>query len=53
MSILLAISYDNWKLNIDDEKILWLSVDRKGEKVNTLNRATIGELDQIIDCQII
>ncbi len=42
-------TYDNWKLNIDDEKILWLSVDRKGEKVNTLNRDTIAEFDQIID----
>lgn len=42
-------SYQHWKLNTDDQQILWLTLDRADQKVNSLNRDVFTELDQIVD----
>lgn len=42
-------TYQNWKLNIDEDHILWLSVDRKGSSVNSFNRDLVGELDEVLN----
>jgi 3-hydroxyacyl-CoA dehydrogenase/enoyl-CoA hydratase/3-hydroxybutyryl-CoA epimerase len=40
--------YQNWKLQVDDQKILWLAIDRHNSSVNSLNREVLLELDQIL-----
>lgn len=42
-------AYRNWKLEVDKDKILWLSIDRYESAVNSLNRDVVAELDSIID----
>lgn len=42
-------NYQNWKLDLDADHILWLTVDREGSSVNSLNRALLSEFDQILD----
>lgn len=42
-------TYQNWKQEIDADRILWLSVDRQGSSVNSFNRALIAELNDILD----
>ena len=42
-------SYRNWKMEVDQDHILWLTIDKYGTGVNSLNREVIGELDEIID----
>jgi len=42
-------SYQNWQQHIDDNHVLWLTIDRDGSAVNSLNRAVIEELDDILD----
>ncbi len=42
-------NYQNWKLDLDANHILWLTVDRQGSNVNSLNRALLSEFDQILD----
>lgn len=41
--------YQNWKLDIDPDQILWLTVDRHGSSVNSFNRDVVAELDSILD----
>lgn len=41
--------YENWKLEIDHDKILWLYLDRKDSSVNTLNAAVMNEFDAILN----
>lgn len=41
-------NYQNWKLHVDDQKILWLAIDRHDSAVNTLSRDVLEELDQIL-----
>ena len=40
--------YQHWKLEIDQEQILWLTIDKKASAVNSLNQEVIRELDEII-----
>lgn len=42
-------TYQNWRLEIDKEAILWLTLDQKDSHVNTLNHAVIEEFDQIVN----
>ena len=42
-------SYSHWQLRVDEDNIAWLSMDRAGERVNTLSEETLTELDQILD----
>jgi len=37
---------EHWHMQIDDEGIIWLHFDQSGSSVNTLNEATLGELDR-------
>lgn len=45
----MTTSYEHWHLNKDDDRIVWLTFDKAGSQVNTLDSAAITELDQIID----
>ncbi len=42
-------SYKNWRLETDEEQILWLYFDKENASVNTLNRPVMEELSTIID----
>lgn len=41
-------TYQNWQLEVDQDHILWLTINRKGSGVNSLNREVISELDDIL-----
>src|SRR6056300_1288490 len=41
--------YQNWRLELDDEKILWLYFDRHNASVNAINHKVLEELNQILD----
>lgn len=41
-------SYQHWQLNTDADGILWLTIDRKGASVNSLNCEVFAELDAIL-----
>lgn len=41
--------YENWKLEIDKDNILWLYFDKKNSSANTLNGPVIMEFAEIID----
>lgn len=43
------ITYQHWMLEIDNEKIAWLTLDRAGEAVNSLSREVFDEFDQVLD----
>lgn len=42
-------NYKNWRLNIDADHILWLSLDREGTSTNTISNAVLDELNEILD----
>lgn len=42
-------SHDHWQVEHDDDDIVWLACDRKGESSNSLSREVITELGLIID----
>ena len=44
----LADDLEHWRLERDDENILWARCDRAGESTNALSEAVIGELDRIL-----
>jgi len=39
--------YKHWRLASDIDKVLWLTIDRKGERVNSLSQAVLSELESI------
>ncbi len=41
--------YQNWRLETDNDQILWLYFDKQNASVNTINREVMLELSQIID----
>ncbi|MDF1759105.1 MAG: 3-hydroxyacyl-CoA dehydrogenase NAD-binding domain-containing protein [Coxiellaceae bacterium] len=41
-------SYKNFKIDTDEDNIVWLGIDREGMKVNSLDFATFEEFDKII-----
>lgn len=41
--------YQHWSLNLDADNILWLMFDRKDSSTNSLNEATVRELDEILN----
>ena len=43
-----ATSYKNWRVERDNDDILWLLLDRHGEKVNSLSTEVLSELENII-----
>jgi len=42
-------SYKHWKLSTDIDKVLWLTIDRDGENVNSLSLEVLSELENIVD----
>jgi len=42
-------TYKNWRLEKDQDNILWLYFDKEGAKVNTFNVEALQELDSLID----
>ena len=42
-------TYENWRLEIDTDQILWLYFDKKNSSVNTLDRNVMLELKSIIN----
>ncbi len=40
--------YQHWRLSTDADRILWLTLDRKGASVNTLNQEVFTELASIL-----
>ena len=41
--------YKHWKLSTDIDKVLWLTIDREGENVNSLSLEVLSELERIIE----
>ena len=41
--------YKHWRLSTDIDKVLWLTLDRQGERVNTLSLEVLSELETIVD----
>lgn len=41
--------YNNFQIEVDSDRVLWLGIDREGMKVNSLNFALFEELNKIID----
>lgn len=41
--------YNNWKLETDQDQILWLYLDKKDSSVNTLNAEVMSEFDDILN----
>ncbi|OYV56749.1 MAG: crotonase [Legionella sp. 21-45-4] len=41
-------NYMHWKLEVDDQHIAWLTLDRHGERVNSLNDAVLDELNGVL-----
>jgi len=42
-------TWKNWQCEIDSNEIAWVTIDRDGEKTNTLSRALVAEFEQVID----
>ncbi len=42
-------SYRHWRLETDQDGIVWLYLDRAGEKVNSLSSEVLTELGEIVD----
>jgi len=40
--------YQHWKLETDDDKLLWLHLDKAGASANTLSKQVLEELDDIL-----
>jgi 3-hydroxyacyl-CoA dehydrogenase / enoyl-CoA hydratase / 3-hydroxybutyryl-CoA epimerase len=43
-------AWQNWRCEIDSENIAWVTIDRQGEKTNTLSCALVAEFESVIDC---
>jgi 3-hydroxyacyl-CoA dehydrogenase/enoyl-CoA hydratase/3-hydroxybutyryl-CoA epimerase len=43
------MKYEHWFLEQDQDNILWLTFDRKDSSTNSLNEATVRELDDILN----
>jgi 3-hydroxyacyl-CoA dehydrogenase/enoyl-CoA hydratase/3-hydroxybutyryl-CoA epimerase len=41
--------YNNWRLETDDDQILWLYFDKKDSSVNTVDQDVMEELSRIVD----
>lgn len=42
-------AYKNWKLETDMDKVLWLTIDRRDESVNSLSMEVLSELESIVE----
>lgn len=42
-------AYKNWRLETDEDQILWVFVDKQNASVNTLDRSVVEEFAHIVD----
>jgi len=42
-------NYKHWKMETDEDRILWLTIDRGDAKVNSMNREVFDEFDRVLD----
>jgi 3-hydroxyacyl-CoA dehydrogenase/enoyl-CoA hydratase/3-hydroxybutyryl-CoA epimerase len=42
-------NYRHWKMNLDGNGILWLSLERADSEINTLSREVLRELEQLLE----
>ncbi len=42
-------TYTHWKVTVDADRLLWLSLDRAGSAVNSLHREVINELSNLLE----
>lgn len=42
-------TYQNWRLEVDEDKILWLIFDKHNASVNTINKEVMEEFNTILD----
>lgn len=40
--------YKHWRVELDQDHLLWLTLDRQGASVNSMNREVFDEFDQVI-----
>ena len=40
--------FRHWRLDTDQDQVCWLSIDRAGEKNNSLSREVLEELQQVV-----
>jgi len=40
--------FKHWRLEYDLDKVCWLTLDRQGERINSLSREVLEELDEIV-----
>ena len=45
----LTATYNHWRINVDEDQIVWLLFDKKNAGVNTIDRDVMEELSSIID----
>ena len=43
-----STAHRHWQTDTDIDGVLWLTLDREGEKTNSLSQEVLEELDQII-----
>jgi len=43
------LNLQHWRLEVDAEGIAWATLDKAGEAANSLSRAVMGELAQVLD----
>ncbi|MBS0349893.1 MAG: enoyl-CoA hydratase/isomerase family protein [Proteobacteria bacterium] len=41
-------TYQHWRLDLDHDHIMWLTLDRQGASVNSLNAEVFAELDSVL-----
>lgn len=41
--------YKNWRLETDEDNILWIYIDKQNASMNTLDRSVMEEFSQIVD----
>lgn len=44
-----SAAYQHWRIDYDMDRIAWLTLDRAGEKTNSLSRDVLTELGMIVD----
>lgn len=42
-------NYKHWRMETDQDRILWLTIDRGDAKVNSMNREVFDEFDSVLD----
>jgi 3-hydroxyacyl-CoA dehydrogenase/enoyl-CoA hydratase/3-hydroxybutyryl-CoA epimerase len=41
-------NYKHWDIHLDDDRIIWLGLDRKGSSINSINDEVLDELNELL-----